>query len=278
MAIVTIARQLGSQGDELGAKLAERLGYDCIDKERLSSEAETYGLLQPEFAKIGEKRPGFLDRLFRERQLTFIDLVQSMIYDFAGTGNAVFIGLGSHIILRGLPSLLHVAVLAPHEVRCRRIAEREQLSEDAAAEVIALSDRDRSGYMRYLFDVEWLDPVQFDLLLNSGTLDEATCLEILVMSASQPALRAGEEAGREQISKLAIAARVKARLVGSEQVSARYIVARCPEPGVVVLMGRIHSDEERQAALEVAQSVQGVREVRDELNVMILTPTESFYG
>lgn len=278
MPIITIARQLGTHGDEIGRQVAALLSYPCVSKDQLSVEAERYGLLQPEFAKLGEKRPGFLDRLFRERQITFLDLIQSLMYDHALAGSFVLIGMGGQIVLRDLGNVLHAAFIAPLALRVQRVAAREHVSEEIAQDLVQRSDRDRTGYMRYLFDAEWLDPLHYDLVLNTGKLDDDTCLELLKRAASMPRLSEGDAESRALVAKLATRARVKARLIGNEQVNARYVSVTCPEPGVVVLTGRVNSDEEKELAGQIAASVEGVREVQNELTVMIITPAESFYG
>jgi Cytidylate kinase-like family len=76
------------------------------------------------------------------------------------------VGLGGGQLLKGLRGVLRLQVIAPTEIRLERVMARRRdgprfdevegpLSRDRARDLIRTTDRDRNGYMRYLFRVDW---------------------------------------------------------------------------------------------------------------------------
>lgn len=277
MGVITVSREFGSGGDLVAKKLAEMLNYTNIDKVILSELAAKYGLLKPEFTKIDERRPSFLDRFFKERQLTYLDLIQSVIYDAALKGDVVIVGRGAQVILQDLNNALHVKIISTREKRIARVMEEEAVSREIAEELIAKSDRDRSGYIKYLFDSDWNNLALYDIIINTAKIGIDMAVNVIAEAARSPEFRQLSRDSLEKLEKLALVKKVRASLIGDQRVSARYITVGCAQKGVITLKGRVSSEEEKAAALEVARGVEGVVEVVDELTVMIITPVESFY-
>ena len=121
MAIVTISHQLGSGGGEVAHAVAERLGYRSVGAEVLAEAAQRYGLVEERLTRLGEAKPAFLDRLAAETQ-TYIAVMQSAVYE-AVHDDVVVLGRGGQWLLRDVPHVLRVRLVAPFEVRVRHLAE-----------------------------------------------------------------------------------------------------------------------------------------------------------
>lgn len=277
MGIITISREFGSGGDLAAKKIAEILNYANIDKVVLSEWATKHGLLKPEFAKIDERKPSFLERFFKERQLTYLDLIQSVIYDAALKGDVVIVGRGAQVILQDLSNALHVKIIATRDKRIARVMEEEAVSREVAEELITKSDKDRSGYIKYLFDSDWNDPRLYDIIINTAKISLDMAVDIIVGASRSAQFRDLSQANLEKLEKLALIKKVRANLIADQRVSARYITVEVGPKGVITLKGRVSSEEEKAAALQVVRATEGVAEVIDDLTVMIITPVETFY-
>ncbi|RMF86262.1 MAG: cytidylate kinase-like family protein, partial [Nitrospinota bacterium] len=136
MAIVTIARQLGSGGYVIAEEVARRLGYRLIGSDQLIDAAEEYGYVKPELEEVHEKRPNLITRFFTMRHKAYLDMIQTIIYDFASQGNVVIMGRAATILLRDVPSALRVHIYCPFEVRVERLMRDEGLTREIAEQLV----------------------------------------------------------------------------------------------------------------------------------------------
>src|SRR5947207_10883464 len=113
MPIVTITRQLGSQGDAIGRALAEQLGFRYLDKLGIADAMRVYGGdVEPGAPEIEEKQPSFWERLNEERRRHSI-MLRSAVFSFALEDDCVMVGVGASMLLKGLSHVLKVLTLAP---------------------------------------------------------------------------------------------------------------------------------------------------------------------
>lgn len=156
--IITIARQLGSGGEEVGRLVAKRLGLLYADREILLRAARAGNLSELALVVDDERAPSLMERIasysirisspnWRAEPLTpdqarilegeyesHRHLVEQAIREIGKTNDGVIIGRGAQVILRHHPSALHVYLFAPEETRVERLAEREGISTDDARE------------------------------------------------------------------------------------------------------------------------------------------------
>lgn len=92
--------------------------------------------------------------------------------------NCVIVGRGSAYYLHGLPDVYHVFVYAPFEEKVRRLQQRGQ-SEQEAIQQAETVDRDRAGFIKQHFGVDWPPRQYFHLMINSGAGNEAVVETIL---------------------------------------------------------------------------------------------------
>ena len=110
MPVVTIARQLGSLGDEIGRALAGRLHYRYLDQHDLLDHIREFGEIQPDAPELIETRPSLWERLSDERRRLTI-LASFGVYSVAHGDDAVIVGLRSSFLLRGLSHALRVLIV-----------------------------------------------------------------------------------------------------------------------------------------------------------------------
>lgn len=113
----------------------------------------------------------------------FADVTGTVITDLAKAGNVVIDGRGSNMILKDMPGVLHVGLVAPLELRVKTIAGREHLSEEDAQKHTVELEKGRVAYYRKFFKVQPDDPALFHLVLNMGTMNPKVAAEIVAHAA-----------------------------------------------------------------------------------------------
>jgi cytidylate kinase len=194
--VVCISRTLGAGGEQIGMKVAERLGYRYVDDEIIIRAGERAQIDPSQIAKV-EHRQSILDRLLGalatrpmvEHYLPEHDerphaasslplpqedlrhLIREAILEIAARGNAVILAHAASFALPQEPSILRVLVTASTKVRIRRVwLTGKLLNEGDAASAVSDSDAERAAYLRRFYDVRQELPTHYDLLINTDTL------------------------------------------------------------------------------------------------------------
>src|SRR6266487_2874895 len=150
MAIVTISHEMGSGGAELGMALASHLSYRHVDHDVILDRARTYGLAEDRLAHLEEDKPSLFERFDTETR-RYIMVIQTVLFELAAEDGVVLMGRGGQWLLRGIPHVLRVRVIAPFEARVKRWIKRtaamtgETPTQRAAADFVRRDDTDKSG-------------------------------------------------------------------------------------------------------------------------------------
>ena len=271
MPIVTITRQLGSQGDAIGRALAEQLGFRYLDKLGIADAMRVYGGdVEASAPEIEEKQPSFWERLNEERRRHSI-MLRSAVYSFAIEDNCVLVGVGASMLLKELSHVLKVLTIAPLEIRVQRVMRDGSLDragpvdQETALEMVRSKDRETAGYLRYLFNIDYLNPKLYDFVLNTGRWQVPAAANYLSELLELPEISTTVES-TERLEDLALGSLVEARLVNNAGIWVHGLRATA-ERGEITLTGEVITDEDRDVAEEIAAAVPGVRGVINELRI-----------
>ena len=168
MAVVTISREIYSDGSYIGEKVADTLGYHFVSKNGIEKIFLEHGLV--EFGKVYESVEGFWTR-FDDMRITTIKFLKQVILALAGHGNVVIVGRGAFAVLGPFADVLNVRVQAPLPIRAKRAMEKEKITELHEAEVfLRESDRARDAFVESFYNIRWVDvaPNAFDLVIDTG--------------------------------------------------------------------------------------------------------------
>ena len=184
--IITIGRQYGSGGREVGEKLAKELGIDFYDKNILSMNSAESGIKESYFYLSDEKagnrllykiinnlkpelkQPSFgsdvvsADNLFRFQS--------EVIRKLAAEESCVIIGRCAEYILEGTEGLLRVFIYADMDYRMKRITELGYYRPDDVAKNIKRIDKERRDYHRYYTGRDWENLSNYDLMINTAAV------------------------------------------------------------------------------------------------------------
>ena len=125
--------------------------------------------------------------------MDYLDLVTSVILESAAQGDAMIVGRGGQIILARMPGVLHVKILSRFESRVFELTQREGIKWREAAHRIRASDEQRDGYLRRFYNVDWLDPNLYDLVINTDRISDAAAVEMIITAAGAVAEAATHE-------------------------------------------------------------------------------------
>jgi cytidylate kinase len=266
MAIITISREMGSGGIPIAHKVAEELGYQLIDGEAIMAAAESYGLSPEAVEQADEKPPHFVDTL-DSKQFLDLHLIELIILEAALKGNVVIYGRGGQDLLKGINSVLRTRVIAPFEVRVERWAEREWLDPDRARYLVRKSDQQRAGFIKYYFDRDWEDSASYDLVINTQRLSEDMAVQVICASVKDENLEGIKASCKKVLSGLILRKRVEIAILSSNSIDA-YLLEIDAEEGVVTLSGQVHSNAERTAAESQARSVEGIKDLQNNIQIV----------
>src|SRR5918994_2147174 len=261
MAIIVLSHQLGAGGPEIGLALSQRLGYRYVDQELLQDAGLRYGLAEDKLSHLDDAKPSFFERFDTEPR-HHITVLQTTLLELAELDNAVLMRGGGQWLLRGIPHVLRVRVIAPFEHRVKAWVRRvsamtgETPSHRAAADFVRRDDSEKSGRMRYLYEVDISDPMLYEMIVNTEMLKYDSVVDMVEHAVRRPELQT-TDLGRRLIASRALASRVQVSLATHPETR-RYRITVDAKDGVVTLEGTAALDR----AVEVARTVPGVREVR----------------
>ena len=192
--IITIGRQLGSGGREIGEKLAGQLKISIYDKELIFIASRESGLGKEFFEKADERRKiPVLGGLFGLKgslsvdpfsnyylsNETLFNIQSDVIRELAKKGSSLFVGRCADYVLKDHPRCLNIFINSDIDDRIKRIASLNSISEDEAAELIAKSDKERAGYYNYFSNKTWGALESYHLCINSSVLGIDATVELI---------------------------------------------------------------------------------------------------
>lgn len=181
--VITISRQFGTGGHEIGAGLAQRLGVKLLDKQILNEVASKYDLVEEAIERIEARNPLWRDdftQFYRqymagveyngqEQDQTSHQLFEAQaaaIRKIAAMESCVIIGRCGFYIFRDHPNAMKIFIHADDDCRKQRIARRYDISESDAAAMIVDNDYSRELYTKTFTGLDWTDARNYDVSLN----------------------------------------------------------------------------------------------------------------
>jgi len=208
MPLVTIRGQLGSGATEIGRMIAETLRADYVDREVIAEVAHRLNRQEQEVMAKEMPPSRLIDRIAEALQrslpfgegfegaylpawqiplddIRYFQTLESVIKDLARSPSIVIQGRGSQFFLKDFPGALHVQLVAPLEIRVKRIMEDRKISEEAARQEILRFDSSAREYVKRFFRLEVEDPLHYGLVINTGVFRYAEAAAIILKALSE---------------------------------------------------------------------------------------------
>lgn len=186
--IITISREFGSGGRFIGEETAKKLGIAFYDREIIAKVADDLGLSEKYVADRGEYAPSknifsyaFIGRDINGNSIAdqIYSYQQKIIKELAAKEPCVIVGRSADYILSGRDDVLNVFIQGNKADKIVRIKEIYSKSDDEAARMIKDTDKKRSVNYRYCTDQEWGNRKNYDIVLNSSTLEYDNCIDVI---------------------------------------------------------------------------------------------------
>jgi len=266
MAIITLSRELAALGDETANELADKLNYRLVDKTVLEERIKSFGVADHKFRKYDEKKPSFWASLSQDRD-DYLHYLKSAILAEAEQGNAILVGRGAAMILKNVPGIFSVFLAAAPEIRLERVKSYFHCDDKRAQNVIEQSDHDREGFHRYFFDVEWKDPGNYHLALNTGYLHPAVCAGMVKYMRDKTLTEETEVLNVQRIKELSLGQRIKHHIYYEREVSIHFLEVSV-SGSQIFLYGVANAQSLIEAAVSSAREMAPGASIQSEIQVV----------
>ena len=180
--IITIARQCGSGGHEIGKELASRLGLELYDRKKLEEEAKKLG-------KLDENKEFFQEKAVNSVLYSIavsygasnpMERSFELIRELTQQKSAVIIGRCSGAIYANDPDATTIFLHADKDCRIKRVMKRDGIDEKKAAKLIKEVDEKRASFHKFCTGKEWGDAGQYQLSIDTGKLDISDAADMII--------------------------------------------------------------------------------------------------
>jgi cytidylate kinase len=202
MAVITISRELGSEGNRIANLLCEELGHCRLDTDMLMAIAREAGvdvdavlakerevlrrpkLISADMTALYEKDPSAFVEEAEMDDRTYNRVVRETMEKYAREGDTVIVSRGGQMVLRDWPAAVHVHLYANPEVRVRRLVERMDISEAEAKQLIEQSDQRKREYIRRVHgNANWKDLRYYRLAIDTSLISPETAAQMIMLAA-----------------------------------------------------------------------------------------------
>jgi cytidylate kinase len=263
-AILTISRQFGSGGREIGQAVARELGYTYVDRETILADIRRDGKKWEEWAKnLDEHCPTVWEK-YDWSYRGFASLMQWHLLEQASRGGVVLMGRGGNFLLNGIPHAYRIRIEAPLDARIERVTKRDGVDAETARWICDKTDSERACFLHAVYGRRWDDPAEYDRVFDAGKQD---LQEIIAVVAGQLRERSGAltDEARQLLAIQTRAAKVKAAIAADSRLFIPTLDVFA-QGDVIVLRGITHSPKEHKVIEEAAKRIAEGVPVRCELH------------
>lgn len=265
MYFITISEMLGSNGERIAREVAREIGYLFYGDEELYTFADQMGVLQ-DIKRIDEKPPAFFQRFFSEKPKIYLDRLQSVIYELAKQGNAVFFGRGSHFLLRAFNCAFHILIIGSIEKRIQRLMEEKRIGREIAEKMILRSDQEKKGFIQYAFREDWLNPNLYDLILNTDKLSTESATQMIIEGAKSDEIKACGVDSALILKKLSLERQLEALFL-EEGLSDLHVFFTIENEETVRLSGVVEEENIKEKIEKRVKEIKGIQKIINQIVV-----------
>lgn len=264
MAILTICRESGVGGEEIGKAVAGKLGYEYVARDVIFKEIGEHGEKWVKWGKeMDDHKPSLWER-FDLSFAGFVALKESIMYRHALKNNVVLMGRGGNWMLSDFPHALRIRIMAPLETRIENIVKKEAIDTETAREMIEEGDAERAAYLKAIYHKDWKKPKYYDIVFDTAKLSQDEVVQMIIDELQAKDKKFTPAVG-EKLAQIALASKVKAEIItGLNSFIPTLEVSH--DGKQIVLKGTIHKAEERKQVLEIARRIAGSTPIMDKLH------------
>lgn len=167
MGVITISRQMGSEGTYIGKKLAKELGLKYVDKQELGKIMREYGFSY--FDEVYDSKPNFWERFDLQRVSTVDFLIEAM-RAIAKVGDVVLLGRGGFGLFQDYSDVLNVRIQAPFGLRVNRKMQEHGLKRLEGEALLQKFDQIRTSFIQSDLNFDANDASLYDIVFNTAVV------------------------------------------------------------------------------------------------------------
>ncbi len=184
--IITISRQFGTGGREIGEEVGRLLNIPVYDKYIIEHVAEQSGF-EKNLVKSALTRnsPGkYASKKFKINGINVDELLyieeKRIIQSLASKESCIFIGRCSDYILKDNKDAMHVFIYGDPKVRVERISKGNYEGKDTPEKILKEKDNKRATNYEHFTGRKWGEPTNYDLMINSSKLSKEECVKLII--------------------------------------------------------------------------------------------------
>lgn len=211
MSIVTISRGSYSRGKEVAEKLAKKLSYECVSRDIVLNTCDEFNIPEVKLVRALHDAPSVLER-FQNGKERFFSYYRYALLKHVKNDNVVYHGLAGHFLLKDIPHVLKVRIVADMDDRVREEMTREGISAEEALVTLKKDDEERRRWSLKVHGTDTWDSKLYDMVLHIGRLTVDDAVQILYETLQKPIFQTTAE-GLAILNDLERAAKLQAKLV-----------------------------------------------------------------
>jgi cytidylate kinase len=257
MTVVAMTREMGADGGEVAARLADRLGTEVMHHEITEPLADKMRVRKSHVIRLLEGKASMFERLTADHTSMSIFTAEETVEAVGRQPHGTVIRTwGAAHLLRPIPHVLTVRVCSPMELRIDRMMKRLDTGDRTFAErEIRMSDEAHGAITKRHFGVDWENPSLYDLVLNTERVPVEECVNELFSLCQERSFQETERS-RKAFSDLSLEVRVQSQLRMDKTTSKfRIGVKAGAADGTVSLFSKGATDEEIEMAVPVASKI-----------------------
>ena len=264
MPLVAMTREMGSLGKDVAAGVAARTGRKVVYHEIIEPIANKMRLRKSHVERFLDGRAGLWEKLTTDRTALSIFTADETFRFLRDDSTGVIRGWGAVHLLRNIPHVIRVRICAPLETRIGRMMDRLKTDNRETVESeIQMSEEAHTAITKRHFGVNWRDPELYDLVLCTERLSVEECVDEIDGMMKRKCFQETPDSLR-MVDDLATEWSVRSALRRDERTAKTHFTVES-NAGVVSLLGVVDTQNESDAAGEVARAAEGVKGVDNQL-------------
>jgi len=259
MSLITITYGVGCDGESIGNQVAEHLGIDFYDNNKLQQMALDLGLTTIDLHQYDEKAPGLLNQLLSSQPKSYLDIMDKVIHQVAEKGNGVIIGHGSPFLLRDFECAFHVKIHAGPVERTKMIMTQQNLEEKSAQLLVKKMDAQQQSFLKYAFNFNVDDPGNYDLIINNKKLSTASVVRIITDSMALEELVECTWDAYQAMERRALLKKIQTAMI-HDHIDLSSLNIEIEEDHVVKISGISVSETDKEKIPQILNGVPGVKD------------------
>jgi len=259
MSIITVCGGVNNKELEITEKIANNTGYTLFTKEMVVAEsAKKYNIMEENLLEKLENSPSMWQQ-FTDEYGRYLIYVRSTLLSIAKQDNIVYDGEAGQLFLRGIPHVLKLRIEASHDHKVKSILSQFNNDYQQASDYIKNIERQKKQWIKKVYNIDWTDPVLYDLWINSDTVSIDSISKLVSTTLEQDDFRITENS-MKKLNNLSLECEIKAALVADDKIWSSQDISISTNNGVVTLRGTIKTEELLNLIIDTTQKVKGVVE------------------